>query len=402
MDKTIEQLSREIDAAMKREDFGTAAELTRTILMHPVSEVGMDAFKRASVIFAYALLKLGNKDEAKNVLLSLRKSGIGLVDACFLLFCIAFDDRNIEEVIEYGKGFLEQIYDGDAPPESVTTAAQNAHEVINNLATTLLERGRVGEAVDVLVKGIEHKKDYPLLYVNLGIAYFKLDNFEDAEKALLEGTRECEDNGEISRTLGLIYLERDYYIRAEIHLRNAVEKEVYEAHMDLGILYNKLSKIYDAEEELQNYLKHNPGESTATKMLYDVRSLEYFGRPEEKVSAAMIVKNEENMLEECIESFREAVDEIVIVDTGSTDRTVEIAEKYNVELYHHKWKNDFSEARNFSISKTSGDWVLIIDADERLERKDIAKVRALKWSAKYDVMCFGVYSVLPGNIGNAN
>jgi len=90
------------------------------------------------------------------------------------------------------------------------------------------------------------------------------------------------------------------------------------------------------------------------------------------------------------------------VDTGSTDRTVEIAESYHVKVYHHKWKDDFSEARNFSIGKATGDWVLVIDADERLEREDIPKVRSMKWQDKYDAVCFAVYSSLPGQMGNAN
>jgi glycosyltransferase involved in cell wall biosynthesis len=80
----------------------------------------------------------------------------------------------------------------------------------------------------------------------------------------------------------------------------------------------------------------------------------------------MIVKNEEENLPRCLDSIKGVVDEIVIVDTGSTDKTVEIAKKYTDKIYHHPWQNDFSLHRNQSISYATGDWLLFIDADEEL------------------------------------
>ena len=84
------------------------------------------------------------------------------------------------------------------------------------------------------------------------------------------------------------------------------------------------------------------------------------------ISACMIVKNEEELLPQCLESIKDYVDEIIIVDTGSTDRTVEIAKSYGVKVYHHPWENDFSKHRNQSIGYATGEWILIIDADEKL------------------------------------
>jgi len=89
-----------------------------------------------------------------------------------------------------------------------------------------------------------------------------------------------------------------------------------------------------------------------------------------KVSACMIVKDEEKCLRRCLDSIKEWVDEIIIVDTGSTDGTVIIAEGYGAKIYHQKWKNDFSFHRNYSISKATGDWIFIIDADEEVPRED--------------------------------
>lgn len=95
----------------------------------------------------------------------------------------------------------------------------------------------------------------------------------------------------------------------------------------------------------------------------------FSGRP--TLSVCMIVKNEERFLAQCLESVKDVADEIVIVDTGSTDSTVDIARRYTDQVYFHAWNNSFSEARNHSLRYATGDWVLQIDADEQLERDDV-------------------------------
>jgi glycosyltransferase involved in cell wall biosynthesis len=96
-----------------------------------------------------------------------------------------------------------------------------------------------------------------------------------------------------------------------------------------------------------------------------------------KISLCMIVKNEESSLGECLNSISEHMDEIIIVDTGSSDRTREIAQRYTDKVYNYIWKDDFSAARNFSISKTSNEYVLILDADEIVKTIDIREVKRL-------------------------
>jgi glycosyltransferase involved in cell wall biosynthesis len=81
----------------------------------------------------------------------------------------------------------------------------------------------------------------------------------------------------------------------------------------------------------------------------------------------MIVKNEAEIIEDCILSINEWVDEIVIVDTGSIDKTIDIIAKFpKVRLFEQKWKEDFSFHRNYSMEKATQDWIFIIDADERV------------------------------------
>jgi glycosyltransferase involved in cell wall biosynthesis/Tfp pilus assembly protein PilF len=97
----------------------------------------------------------------------------------------------------------------------------------------------------------------------------------------------------------------------------------------------------------------------------------------EQLSVCMIVKNEEQTLEKCLNSVRDIASEIIIVDTGSTDETIRIAKKFGAKIFHHNWNDDFSSARNFSIEKATQPWILILDADESIASSDIPKIRQL-------------------------
>jgi glycosyltransferase involved in cell wall biosynthesis len=96
-----------------------------------------------------------------------------------------------------------------------------------------------------------------------------------------------------------------------------------------------------------------------------------------RISLVMIVKDEEEMLPRCLDAVHDAVDEMIIVDTGSTDRTVEIAESFGATVLHHEWTGDFAEARNISLEAATGDWFLYLDADEVLVREDASRLREL-------------------------
>lgn len=96
------------------------------------------------------------------------------------------------------------------------------------------------------------------------------------------------------------------------------------------------------------------------------------------LSLCMIVKNEEDVLDNCLSSVSDIVDEIVIVDTGSTDKTKKVAKKYTNKIYDFKWINDFAAARNYSFSKATCDYILWLDADDVLLEEDRNKFKKLK------------------------
>lgn len=92
-----------------------------------------------------------------------------------------------------------------------------------------------------------------------------------------------------------------------------------------------------------------------------------------KISACVITKDEEKNIIKCIESLKSFADEVIVVDTGSTDNTVKILKGLNIQLYYCNWDNNFSNAKNYALSKVTGDWIVFIDADEyiSLNKKDL-------------------------------
>lgn len=103
------------------------------------------------------------------------------------------------------------------------------------------------------------------------------------------------------------------------------------------------------------------------------------------LSVCMIVKNEEEQLERCLDSVRRVADEMVIVDTGSTDRTKEICLGYQARVYDFTWTESFAEARNFGIERAAGEWILWLDADEEIVFENIAAFRAALNSKEKDL-----------------
>ena len=95
-------------------------------------------------------------------------------------------------------------------------------------------------------------------------------------------------------------------------------------------------------------------------------------------SLCMIVKNEEPVLARCLDSIADLMDEIIIVDTGSSDRTREIAAHYTSKIYDYQWTNDFSAARNFSFSKATMEYIYTADADEILDEENRRRFLRLK------------------------
>ena len=114
------------------------------------------------------------------------------------------------------------------------------------------------------------------------------------------------------------------------------------------------------------------------------------------LSLCLIVKDEEEFLPRCLDSVKDYVDELIIVDTGSTDSTVEIARRYGAKVYHHPWENSFSKARNYSIKYATCDWIMWLDADEEVDKDDAHKLKEVIKDNDVNVICLPRFSRFDG------
>jgi tetratricopeptide (TPR) repeat protein len=126
--------------------------------------------------------------------------------------------------------------------------------------------------------------------------------------------------------------------------------------------------------------------------------MDYQNVPENKsqkkttISACLIVKNEQELLSRCLSSLRDVVDEIVMVDTGSDDRTIEIGTEFGCRIFHFPWSGDFSAARNESLRHATGEWIFIIDADEELADESRENLRRAAGRPDNGIISVSVYN----------
>lgn len=121
----------------------------------------------------------------------------------------------------------------------------------------------------------------------------------------------------------------------------------------------------------------------------------------EGISLCMIVKNEERFLAECLESVKDVVDEINIIDTGSTDRTVEIARSYGAKVDFREWRGDFAWARNEALAMATKRWTLVLDADEELEPESLGLVKSLRTTlAGFAAIYINIVNLISDATGN--
>jgi len=209
------------------------------------------------------------------------------------------------------------------------------------------------------------------VYFRIGRSYIDLNNLELAKINFEKGI------SEYSKDRNCLIGLSDYYLRT-----NNFEKSIQTINNAISFypndstLVNIKNIILDKQSTLSKSNMNNQEKkvNSVAELRNRIKSKAKIQKEiteQPLLTLSMIVKNEENMLEDCLKSVQGLVDEIVIVDTGSTDKTLEIAKKYNAKIHHFKWIDDFAEARNEALKFSTGKWILYLDADERIDRDNL-------------------------------
>ncbi len=235
-----------------------------------------------------------------------------------------------------------------------------------------LEKGRMNDAGAFFGKAIESDPGYGAPYTNLGKLKWDTDQKEEALNLFERGFILSPTVTDVFKAYHSAISSLGAFGRAEPLFREA---NIFNPHHEnLKLLFIdillKQGKYDAAMKMIQDAMVAfgiGDGFLSAALKVRDILGPKIIDkRSWEKgtVSLCMIVKNEAEDLAKCLKSVEPVVDEIIVVDTGSIDRTKNIATVFGARVYDFEWTNDFSEARNFSISKASGNWVFLLDADE--------------------------------------
>lgn len=295
---------------------------------------------------AKTYISLGNKHEAVKYFLDViensKSVGIYTIEAYNYLSQIYFEDKQYDLAIEYATKSLTNVPNQQLPLFIIADCylAQGENDkayfafkdLIENFQDTDLKAKVVGQYI------IPKEK----IYFKMGEALTNLGIFDDAIK---------------NYEMGLKFNPVDIFC-----LLGIVKATIKSKQMDLAKqFFEQVKKIHQNNPLLVQFENHYFPSQEIEKSSKEITSGNLL------LSLSMIVKNEEKFLEGCLESVKDVVDEIVIVDTGSTDRTLEIAQKFNAKIYHFQWIDDFAAARNESLKHCTGRWILYLDADERLK-----------------------------------
>ncbi len=231
--------------------------------------------------------------------------------------------------------------------------AVQPHSVFVQAATfvgrCLLEEGKYSEAIPALESAVELDGESVLARLSLGDALTKSAQYQRA----------------------LPHLQKALAGQADPHFPQDVSSIRYSAQFFIGQCHEASGRKADAVRAYQTAAALRPDrtEASAAAALLDGEA--------SRLSLCMIVRNEEERLPQCLDSVRGLCDEIIVVDTGSSDGTVEVAKRYGATIGTFEWCDNFSLARNESLRLATGDWIMWLDADDLMPQEHHEQIRHL-------------------------
>jgi GT2 family glycosyltransferase/lipoprotein NlpI len=250
------------------------------------------------------------------------------------------------------------------------------------------KRGELEAAERCFNSAIEADPSFGESYTNLGSMRWAAGEHEAAFDLFERGFILAPTAGDVASAYHTAVAETQSFSRAETVLAEACalhpnDRRIAFIRIAVLIQQEKNEEAMDAIEHAMLVFGIDDGMLSAAQEVrsrigpISIRTAD----TRKKLSVCMIVKNEEAHLARCLQSIKPVADELIVVDTGSTDRTKAIASAMGAHVYDFQWTNDFSEARNFSLSKASGGWILVLDADEVISPLDHLRLKKIIKSA---------------------
>ncbi len=292
------------------------------------------------------------------------------------------DDLRRLEIIAYCK---EGLGETGEYTDQLLEADKNSAPALNLKGMNAYKQGNHEAAEDFFRQAIAADPGYGEPYTNLGVMKWASDQKEEALDYLEKGfilSPKMLDNVTLYHSA---ITELEQFAKAEGFVRDAKalhpeNKRILFFLIDILI---KQHKYYEAMDEIEKAMLDigiDDGMLAAALEIRNkvgIKEIDKTAKNKGALSLCMIVKDEEQHLARCLLSARPVVDEMIIVDTGSTDRTKDIAQAYGAKVFDFPWTNDFSAARNHSLSMASGDWIIVLDADEVISPLDYAALEKI-------------------------
>ena len=238
---------------------------------------------------------------------------------------------------------------------------------------------RAGEAkVQANPDDLQAQYELAIAYRNSGQLAEALESVQRAARGSVDGGSGTYLDRELVLLVEADILDRsgraDDALTAYRGILDAFPKS-HQALNNLGSLLERHGSLEEARQCYEMAIAHAPANQTITDNLLRLRTK--LDRPN-RLSVCIITRNAERTLPNCLDSVSGLADEIVVVDTGSDDATLEIAERHGARIGHFSWCDDFAAARNAALEMATGDWILCLDADEYLDAENAQKVAHAK------------------------
>jgi O-antigen biosynthesis protein len=287
-------------------------------------------------------------------------------------------------LVGYCKEGMVSYDEAEKYTDNALTLNANSSLALNLKGKLEDKKGESKTAEDYFKKAIASDPGYGRSYTNLGLLKWASENKTEAMDYLEKGFI-------LSPTVPdsiLLYhsaakatgkLEQAENLFREIKRFYPLDKKMHFLFIDLLIAQEKYKSAMDETGSAMVSYGVDEGILAAATEMRNKVGVPKIGIPKKAktLSACIIAKNEEENLPRCLVNLQPIADEIILVDTGSTDRTKEIAFAFGAQVFDFPWTDDFSLARNFSLSEANGQWILVHDADEIISPRDYDTLRAI-------------------------